>query len=184
MVFTNKDLNKNTYTLGEVANFLSVHPKTLQKKDREGLIPFDRTSTNRRFLTIENLIKLLDENNLFYDDSKLIKHDVIYARVSSPKQRKSGDLDRQADVILKENQNLQNLIILKEVGSGLNDQRPKLQQLIKMVLNKEVNKVYITYKDRLTRFGFNYFKYIFEELDVEIVILYEENYETTEQQFS
>lgn len=46
MVFTNKDLNKNTYTLGEVANFLSVHPKTLQKKDREGLIPFDRTSTS------------------------------------------------------------------------------------------------------------------------------------------
>lgn len=184
MVFTNKDLNKNSYTLGEVANFLSVHPKTLQKKDREGVIPFDRTSTNRRFLTRESLIKLLNENNLFYDDSKLIKHDVIYARVSSPKQRKSGDLDRQADVILKENQNLQNLIILKEVGSGLNDQRPKLQQLIKMVLNKEVNKVYITYKDRLTRFGFNYFKYIFEELGVEIVILYEENYETTEQQFS
>ena len=58
MVFTNKSLNKNTYTLGEVANFLSVHPKTLQKKDREGLIPFDRTSTNRRFLTRENLIKL------------------------------------------------------------------------------------------------------------------------------
>ena len=66
MVFTNKDLNKNTCTLGEVANFLSIHPKTLQKKDREGLIPFDRTSTNRRFLTRENLIKLLDENNLFY----------------------------------------------------------------------------------------------------------------------
>ena len=35
MVFTNKDLNKNTYTLGEVANFLSVHPKTLQKKDKK-----------------------------------------------------------------------------------------------------------------------------------------------------
>lgn len=83
MVFTNKNLNKNTYTLGELANFLSIHPKTLQKKDREGLIPFDRTSTNRRFLTRENLIRLLDENNLFYDDSKLIKHDVIYTRVSS-----------------------------------------------------------------------------------------------------
>lgn len=31
MVFTNKDLNKNTYTLGEVANFLSVHPKIMRK---------------------------------------------------------------------------------------------------------------------------------------------------------
>lgn len=103
MVFTNKDLNKNTYTLGEVANFLSVHPKTLQKKDREGLIPFDRTSTNRRFLTIENLIKLLDENNLFYDDSKLIKHDVIYARVSKDSKGNiyNADLNGAGNIMRK-----------------------------------------------------------------------------------
>lgn len=182
MVFTNKDLYKNSYSLGEVAKFLSVHPKTLQRKDKEGVITFERTSTNRRFLTRNKLIKLLEENNLFFDDSKLLKHDIIYTRVSSTKQ--SGDLDRQVEVILKENHNLQNPIILKEVGSVLNEQRPKLQQLIKMVLNNEVNKIYITYKDRLTRFGFNYLKYIFEEFGVEIVILYAENYETTEQQFS
>lgn len=178
MVFTNKDLYKNSYSLGEVAKFLSVHPKTLQRKDKEGVITFERTSTNRRFLTRNKLIKLLEENNLFFDDSKLLKHDIIYTRVSSTKQ--SGDLDRQVEAILKENHNLQNPIILKEVGSGLNEQRPKLQQLIKMVLNNEVNKIYITYKDRLTRFGFNYLKYIFEEFGVEIVILYAEDCETTE----
>ena len=38
MVFTNKDLNKNSYSLGEVAQFLSMHPKTLQRKDK-GLSP-------------------------------------------------------------------------------------------------------------------------------------------------
>ena len=175
MVFTNKDLYKNSYSLGEVAKILSMHPKTLQKKDRDGVIQFERTPTNRRFLTREKLIKLLEENNLFFDDSKLIKHDIIYARVS--KQKQSGELEQQVEVILKQNHNLQNPIILKEIGSGLNEQRPKLQQLLKMVLNNEVNKIYITHKDILARFGFDYLKYIFEEIGVEIVTLYEGNYE-------
>ena len=177
MVFTNKDLYKNSYSLGEVAEILSMHPKTLKKKDRDGVIQFERTPTNRRFLTREKLIKLLEENNLFFDDSKLMKHDIIYARASRPKQKQSGELEQQIEVILKQNHNLQNPIILKEVGSGLNEQRPKLQQLLKMVLNNEVNKIYITHKDILARFGFDYLKYIFEEIGVEIVTLYEGNYE-------
>ena len=106
-----------------------------------------------------------------------MKHDIIYARVSSPKQKKSGELEKQVEVILKQNHNLQNPIILKEVGSGLNEQRPKLQQLLKMVLNNKVNKIYITHKDILARFGFDYLKYIFEEIGVEITTLYECNYE-------
>lgn len=177
MVFTNKDLYKNSYSLGEVAKFLSMHPKTLQKKDREGVIRFERTPTNRRFLTREKLIEVLEENNLFFDDSKLMKHDIIYARVSNSKQKQAGELEQQVEVIMKEIHNLQNPIILKELGSELNDQRPKLQQLLKMVLNNEVNKIYITHKERLAKFGFNYLKYIFEEFGVEIVILYDDNYE-------
>lgn len=177
MVFTNKDLYKNSYSLGEVSKFLSMHPKTLQKKDREGVVQFERTPTNRRFLTREKLIKLLEENNLFFDDSKLMKHDIIYARVANPKQKQSGELERQVEVILKQNHNLQNPIILKEVGSELNEQRPKLQQLLKMVLNNEVNKIYITHKNILARFGFDYLKYIFEEIGVKIVTLYKDDYE-------
>ena len=174
MVFTNKDLYKNSYSLGEVAKFLSMHPKTLQKKDREGVIQFERTPTNRRFLTREKLIKLLEENNLFFDDSKLMKHDIIYARVSNHKQKQSGELEQQVEVILKQNHNLQNPIILKEVGSGLNEQRLKLQQLLKMVLNNEVNKIYTTYKDRLTIFGFEYIETICNHHNVEIVVMQSE----------
>ena len=177
MVFTNKDLYKNSYSLGEVCKFLSMHPKTLQKKDREGVIQFERTPTNRRFLTREKLIKLLEENNLFFDDSKLMKHDIIYARVANSKQKQSGELERQVEVILKQKHNLQNPIILKEVGSELNEQRPKLQQLLKMALNNEVNKIYITHKNILARFGFDYLKYIFEEIGVKIVTLYKDDYE-------
>ena len=99
------------------------------------------------------------------------KRDVIYARVSSQKQKKTGDLDRQALYIIENVKDLKNPIILKEVGSGLNDKRKQIQVLIKMIMNDEVNKIYVTCKDRLTRFGFNYLKTICNAKGVEIIVV-------------
>ena len=44
---------------------------------------------------------------------------------------------------------------IKEVGSGLNDNRPKLNELLEKDLNS-FNILLVEHKDRLTRFGFNY----------------------------
>ena len=66
---------------------------------------------------------------------------------------------------------MQNVVVLSEVGSGLNDKRKKLQQLLKMVMNGEVNRVFITYRDRLTRFGFHYLETMFNEQGVEIIVV-------------
>lgn len=64
---------------------------------------------------------------------------------------------------------LQNPLVLKEVGSGLNDKRKKLLELIALVVNNRVNRVFVTYRDRLTRFGFNYLETVFNAYGVEIV---------------
>ena len=53
---------------------------------------------------------------------------------------------------------------IKKVGSGLNDKRKHLQKLLTMVGNHEVRNVYITYKDRLTRFGFKLLRRLLNEL--------------------
>lgn len=66
---------------------------------------------------------------------------------------------------------LTNIVVLKEVGSGLNDKRRQLLKLISMVLNDEVSKIYVTYKDRLTRFGFNYLELVFKSKGVDIIVL-------------
>lgn len=58
-----------------------------------------------------------------------------------------------------------------EVGSGLNDKRPQLLKLINMILNDEINNVYVTYKDRLTRFGFNYLENVFLHKNVKIIVV-------------
>lgn len=42
---------------------------------------------------------------------------------------------------------------------------------LKMVMNGEVNRVFITYRDRLTRFGFHYLETMFNEQGVEIIVV-------------
>ena len=60
--------------------------------------------------------------------------------------------------------------------------RPKLQQLLKLVLENKVNKIYITYKDRLTRFGFDYLKSVCDFYNVEIIILHDEKDKSIQQE--
>ena len=74
---------------------------------------------------------------------------------------------------------IQNPIILEEVGSGLNDKRKQLQKLLGMISNQEVRNVYITYKDRLTRFGFNYLETMFNACGTSIIVLQDESNEKT-----
>lgn len=51
-----------------------------------------------------------------------------------------------------------------------------------MVMNGEVNRVFITYRDRLTRFGFHYLETVFEEQGVEIVIVKQQQEERSVEQ--
>lgn len=48
-----------------------------------------------------------------------------------------------------------------------------------MISNQEVRNVYITYKDRLTRFGFNYLETMFNACGTSIIVLQDESNEKT-----
>lgn len=76
----------------------------------------------------------------------------IYARVSSSENK--TNLDTQADRIASFAAAKGYMIehTVKEVGSGLNDQRPKLIKLFE----KDWDVLIVEHKDRLTRFGFTY----------------------------
>ena len=124
----------------------------------------------------EDLILYLEKENLLYDDGINSKRDIIYCRVSSHDQKQKGDLDRQVVAVMTyaTDMSLQNPLILQEVGSGLNDNRKQIQKLLKMVVSGEVNRVFINYKDRLTRFGFNYIETMCNSLGVDIVVVADE----------
>jgi predicted site-specific integrase-resolvase len=77
----------------------------------------------------------------------------MYARVSSQKQ--TPDLDWQVQRLLDycAAKGYQVARSVKELGSGLNDNRPKFLALL---TDQSITKVVIEHKDRATRFGFRY----------------------------
>ena len=174
MAFTRENINKNYYTTGEVADLFQVSTKTIQKWDNKGILKFERSPTNRRVLPKETLIEYLKSKNMFYEDESLSKRDVIYARVSTSKQQKQGDLDRQVDYILSDRADLKNVLILKEVKSSFDRKRKELLKLINMILNDEVNRIFITHKERLVGLGFEYIEAICKHHDVEIITIQSE----------
>lgn len=165
------ELTKEQYTIGEVAAFLNINVKTIQRWDREGIFKCERTHTNRRVINRDNLIEVLNNRGMLFDDTNSSKIDIIYARVSSHEQKNKGDLDRQVSFLVQSTKDLKNPIILAEVGSGLNDKREKLDQLLDMVLQDKVDRIFVTYRDRLTRFGFHYLEKICSYHNVKIIVI-------------
>jgi predicted site-specific integrase-resolvase len=101
---------------------------------------------------------------------------MVYSRVSS--HDKKQDLERQANrciefcaangwVVHK---------VFKEVGSGMNDRRRKLLS----ILEQPPKRLVVEHKDRLTRFGFNYFEVLLPKLGCELVVINQDQEEKTD----
>ncbi|MBF6591748.1 MAG: IS607 family transposase, partial [Ktedonobacterales bacterium] len=77
----------------------------------------------------------------------------IYARVSSAEN--NSNLDSQAERLSAycAARGYQVAKVVKEVGSGVNDARPKLLALLE---DQGIGLIVVEHKDRLTRFGFRY----------------------------
>ena len=179
-MYKKSDFTKPAYKTAEIMTILNVSYSTIKNYDKQGKLPIQRTETGRRVVLKEDLLNYLDSLKMLVYDDKTTKHDVIYARVSSNEQKTKGDLDRQTMFLMENCHDLQKPIILKEVGSGLNDKRKKIQELRRMVENNEVNRIFVTYRDRLTRVGFHYLETMFKLHGVEIVVVKDQEKENTE----
>lgn len=176
VVYRSKVLKKDFYKPGEAGALIGISNQTVIKHCNLGMMEHSRTATGHRRISAQQLCDYLDKFGLLVDDTKTLKRDVIYARVSTHKQAKSGDLERQVDKVklFAIDHNVHELLIMTEVGSGLNDNRKQLLSLLRMVQEGRVSRIFILYKDRLTRFGFNYIKSICDFHQVEIVIVSQE----------
>lgn len=87
------------------------------------------------------------------------EHVAIYARVSSAEHREN--LERQAERLTQYCTicGYRVVKLVKEVGSGVNESRPKLLSLLRDPL---ITRVVVEHKDRLTRFGFRYIEALLE----------------------
>jgi putative resolvase len=95
---------------------------------------------------------------------------IIYARVSSSENRANLDSQAQRLESYCTAKGYQIKRIVKEVGSGVNDNRKKL---IAELTKDDYSLIVVEHKDRLTRVGFNYIKVLLNQLnkDIEVVNL-------------
>ena len=169
-------LKKSTYKTGEVATLLGVTVPTVIRYCETKLLPFHKTEFGHRRILAEDVYNYLVSQNMVYDDTDSTKSDVIYARVSTHKQAEQGDLERQVERVklYAIDQNVNNLIVKTDIASGLNDNRKSLLSLIDMVQKGEVSRIFVLYKDRLTRFGYHYLKKICDFHGVSIIVVSDE----------
>ena len=77
----------------------------------------------------------------------------VYARVSSSENKSNLDTQCNRLIDYANAKGYKVDVVVKEIGSGLNDKRPKLE---KILLDKSITHIIVEHKDRLARFGLNY----------------------------
>ncbi len=141
-----------------VGKQLGISPSTVRKYTREGKLECSFNTAGQRIYSQENINKFLGIETaplrVFYvrsssGDSALIRNQIkeLTAAYGEP------------------------LHIYKDSGSGLNDNRPGLEKLLKDTEKQKFNQVCVTYEDRLARFGTKFIAQLFKKDNIELIIL-------------
>ena len=157
------------YKVGEFAKLLNVTVKTLQNWDKQGTLKAYRTPTNQRFYTEEQLNQVLNFSNDNQGEKYGLK--IGYCRISTPNQK--NNLENQEEY-LRNYTNAKGVIldeVLTDIGSGINYNRKNFNKILELVEAKEVSEIYVTYKDRFVRFGFDWFNNFCEKYGAKIIVL-------------
>ncbi|SMB97052.1 DNA binding domain-containing protein, excisionase family [Thermanaeromonas toyohensis ToBE] len=170
------------YSLHEASRILGVCTKTLQRWDKAGKIKVVRTPGGRRRIPESEVRRLTGDTELRTSPSRVL---VIYARVSSHEQKAKGDLDRQVERVRSkfDLRLFDEIKVITDVSSGLNDRRKGLMRVMDLAREGKITDVAVSYRDRLTRFGFNYLRAYFESHGVKVhVVSGEEDRKTARQE--
>jgi excisionase family DNA binding protein len=147
----------------EVCKRLGISYPTLSRWVREGRIRAIRTAGGV-FRIPESEVRRIAEGLPISREVRA----VIYARVSSSDQK--SDLERQVQYLTQycSSKGYRVVDVLSDVASGLKTDRRGLLKLFDYVVNRQVDVVVVTYRDRLTRFGFEYLEHFFNQYGVRI----------------
>lgn len=129
-------------------------------------------------------IRVIKKHNGFYnyneeDVYKIAYGDVkrktcIYARVSANTQKK--DLENQIEMLKQWcfNQGYSISAIYSDIASGISfEKRKQFFEMLDEIIEGKVERVVISYKDRLSRVGFDLFYHLFKKYNCEIEVMSE-----------
>ena len=153
----------NYVTAKEAKNILKINATTLKSWKDKGILSYKKLSDKKILYDIDSVL-----NNSDMVDNRL---NVIYARVSNTKQH--NDLLNQIELVKSYciTNGIKISKVYQDIASGMNENRKDFNILINDVISGKIKNIYISFKDRLTRFGFDHFKNLFQKYNVNIVIL-------------
>ena len=149
-------LVENTMRTGKAATLLGVSVKTLQRWEREGrLIPVARTDSNRRLSPETQIREVIGLRQANHAPTTL----VASCRVSRAAQQ--PDLANQRNVLeaVVVATGLAGVECIEEVGGGLNVTRKRLLARMDEIGRRDVTMLILAHRDRLTRFGVEWFEH-------------------------
>ncbi|MGC8678525.1 MAG: IS607 family transposase [Fervidicoccaceae archaeon] len=152
----------------EVCELLGVSYATLRRWIKEGRVKAVQTIGGKYRIPESEVRRILSGAEV-----REIRA-VIYTRVSSSDQKDS--LERQIQYLTQYciSRGYKVVDILSDVASGLKTDRRGLLELFNYVASRQVDVVVVTYRDRLTRFGFEYLEYFFKQYGVRIETVFGE----------
>lgn len=146
----------------QAAKHFGVTKETLRQWEIQGSIQSKTTDGGHRRYLLESTDGV-EANE---------KRNFIYARVSSSKQK--NDLERQIAALKK---TFPNHEVISDVGSGINFKRKGLLTILELLFDRNVGEVVVAHRDRLARFGFDLFKFMFAKHGAILTVLEDSNIE-------
>jgi excisionase family DNA binding protein len=150
--------------IGKAAEELGVSRDTLRRWEKSGKIKAERTLKGHRRYNLASLLGASPRK--VQSDKKTI----AYARVSSHDQKQ--DLSRQIQVLESFcAANGWSYEVIDDLGSGLNYNKRGLRNLIRAICLHQADRLVLTHKDRLLRFGSELIFSLCEQFGIEVVII-------------
>lgn len=174
-------IDKNMISISEASKLLGVSISTLRRWDESNVFNSIKTAGKHRRYLYNDIVNFINNKSLIRDNDSASYITVAYARVSSSDQKE--DLERQVDKLIKYCEEKEfDYNVIKDLGSGLNYKKKGLKQLINLICNKKIDRIVITYKDRLLRYGYEIIEELCRIHNVIIEVIEDNSKKTYEQE--
>jgi putative resolvase len=165
IVSIDKQTNAMLLSPKQASIALGVSTQTLRTWHRTGRIEAQQASSGHRRYVV-------NERHAHYEQQSFERERIVYARVSSTKQR--GDLERQVASLQS---TFPTYRVVSDIGSGLNFKRRGLLNLLDLAVEGRLAEVVVSHRDRLARFGFEFIQHVFRRHGALVTVLHPPNAE-------
>lgn len=148
------------YKISQYTKRYGVSTRTVWNWMYKGKVNYVREFDGKHIRIVEN------------EDKQLTDAVVIYARVSSTENKSNLGKQKERLVNYCAARGYKVIKVVTEIGSGLNDKRPKLESLL---TDESVKMIVVEHSDRLARFGLNYINKLLELEGRKIEIINEQS---------